>query len=94
MNMKGITHSLVALRGQVKVVIHILMGDGAIGMNKAWVHTEKRGVEEGRHSFLNQLVYFGISLSQRIWVFPSWQKTLENRRINAAVKQMHCDILQ
>lgn len=47
MSMKGFTHSLVALRGQVKIVIHVLVGDGAIGVNKAWVHIEERGVEEG-----------------------------------------------
>lgn len=47
MSMQGFTHGLVALRGQVKVVIHILMGDGAVGVNKAWVHIEERGMGEG-----------------------------------------------
>lgn len=47
MSMKGFTHSLIAIRGQVKVVIHILVGDGAIAVDKAWVHIEERGMKEG-----------------------------------------------
>lgn len=47
MSMQWFTHGLVALRGQVKVVIHILVGDGTIGVNKAWVHIQERGMGEG-----------------------------------------------
>lgn len=79
MSMQGFTYGLVALRGQVKVVIHILVRDGTVGVNKAWVHTEERGMWEGWHSLLNQFVDLGISLSQRIWGFSSWQKTLEKK---------------
>lgn len=79
MGVQGVAHSLVALRGQVKVVVHVLMGDATVGVDEAWVHVEERGVGEGRYGFLDQHVHLGISLPQRVWRFPSGQYTLENR---------------
>ncbi len=79
MGVQGFTHSLVALRSQVKVVVHVLMGDATIGVDEAWVHIEERGVGEGRYGLLDQLVHLGISLPQRVWQFTSGQYTLENR---------------
>lgn len=46
MSMQGFTHNLVPMRGQVKVVIHILVGNGAIGVDETWVHIKERGMRE------------------------------------------------
>lgn len=77
--MQGFTHSLIALRGQVKVIVHVLMGDATIGVDKAWVYIEEKGMREGRYGLLDQLVHLGISLPQRVWHFTPRQYTLENR---------------
>lgn len=69
MGMQGFAHSLIALRGQVKVIVHILMGDATVGVDKAWVDIEERGMREKRYGFLDQLVHFGISVPQRVWHF-------------------------
>lgn len=79
MGVQGFAHNLVALRGQVKVIIHVLMGDATIGVDEAWVHVEERGVREGRYGLLDQLVHLGISLPQRVWRFTSGQYTLEKK---------------
>lgn len=79
MGVQGIAHSLVALRGQVKVIVHVLMGDATIGVDEAWVHIEERGMGERQYSLLDQLVHHGISLPERVWLFTSGQYTLENR---------------
>lgn len=47
MSVQGFAHNLVALRGQVKVIVHVLVGDAAVGMDKAWVYIEERGVRKG-----------------------------------------------
>lgn len=85
MGMQGFTHNLVSLRGQVKVIVHVLMGDATIRVDETWVHIEERGVGEGRYSLLDQLVHLGISLSQRVWQFTSGQYTLKNRCMDAIV---------
>ena len=77
--MQGFAHSLVALRGQVKVVVHVLMADATVGVDEARVHVEERGVGEGRYGLLDQRVHLGISLPQRVWRFTSGQYTLKNR---------------
>lgn len=41
MGMQGFTYSLVAMRGQVKVVVHVLVGDATVGKNKAGVHVQE-----------------------------------------------------
>lgn len=79
MGVQGFAHSLVALRGQVKVIIHVLMRDATIRVHEAWVHVEERGVGEGRYGLLDQLVHLGISLPQRVWRFTSGQYTKYKR---------------
>lgn len=79
MGMQGFAHSLIALRGQVKVIVHVLMGDATIGVDKAWVYIEEKGMRERRYGLLDQLVHLGISLPQRVWHFTPRQYTLENR---------------
>ena len=82
MGVQWFTHSLVALRGQMKVIIHVLMGDATIGVDKTWVHIEERGMGEGRHSLLDQCVHPGVTLPQTVWRFTLGQNTLENRIMN------------
>lgn len=77
--MQGLTHSLVAAGGQVKVIVHVLVGDAAAGVDEARIHIEERGVREGRHGLLEQLVHLGIALPQWVRHFTSRQQTLENR---------------
>lgn len=73
MGMQGVAHSLEALGGQVKVIVHVLMGDAAVGVDEAWVHVEERGVGEGGHGLLHQLVHSGVSLPAKVWRFTSRQ---------------------
>lgn len=77
--MQWFAHSLIALRGQVKVIVHVLMGDATIGADKAWVDIEERGMRKRRQGFLDQSVHLGISLPQRVWHFTPWQYTLRNK---------------
>lgn len=67
MSMQGFAHSLIALRGEVKVIIHVLVGDTAVGVDEAWVYVEEGGVGKGRHSLLDEFVYLCVSLSQGVW---------------------------
>lgn len=88
MGMQGFAHSLIALRGQVKVIVHVLMGDATIGVDKAWVYIEEKGMREGRYGLLDQLVHVGISLPQRVWHFTPRQYTLENRFMYVTIKKV------
>lgn len=53
MSVQGFAHNLVALRGQVKVIVHVLVGDATIGVDETWVYVEERGVGKGQHSLLD-----------------------------------------
>lgn len=59
-------HSLVALRGEVEVVIQVLVGDVPIRVHEAWVYIEERRVGERGHGLLDQPVDLGVLLPQ--WV--------------------------
>lgn len=87
MGVQGFTHSLVALRGQVKIIVHVMVGDATIGVDEARVHVEERSVRERQYSLLNQLVHLGISLPQSIWRFTSGQYTLEHRCVGVIVQE-------
>ena len=73
MSVQGWTHGLVALGSQVKVVVHVLVGNATVGVDKAGVDVEERGVGEGGYGLLHQHVHFGISLPQRVWQFTPGQ---------------------
>lgn len=77
MSVQGFTNNLVALGSQVEVVVHVLVGDATIGMDKARIHVEERGMGEGRHSLLDQLICIGISVAQRVWQFTSRKQPLQ-----------------
>lgn len=47
MGMQRFTYSLISFRGQVKVVVHVLVGDATIGVNKAGVYIEEGGTGKG-----------------------------------------------
>lgn len=74
--MQDLAHSIVALRCQVKVIVHVLVGDGVVGEDEAWVNVEEGGVWEGSDSLFYQLVHLGISISHRVWRFPTRQYAL------------------
>lgn len=42
----GLAHTLVTLRGQVEVVVHVLVGDASVRVDKAMVHVEVGGMRE------------------------------------------------
>lgn len=75
--MQDVTHSLVALRCQMKIIIHVLVRDGAIKVNEARINVEEGGMWERRYSLLDQLVHLGISISHRVWHFAPRQYALE-----------------
>lgn len=85
MGVQEFAHNLVALSSQVKVIVHVLMGDATIGVDEAWVYVEERCMGEGRYSLLDQLVHLGILLPQRVWQFTSGQYTLENTCMDVTV---------
>lgn len=41
MGVQDVAHSLIALRCQVKVIVHVLMGDATVGVDEAGVHIEE-----------------------------------------------------
>lgn len=73
------THSLVAVRCQMKVIVHVLVGDGAVRVDEAGINVEEGGVWERRHCPLDQLVHLGISISHRVWHFAPRQYALETK---------------
>lgn len=67
------------MRGQVEVVIHVLVGDATIGVDKTRVHIKKRGMGESGHCLLDQHVDLAIALSQAVGQFTPGQDPLGNR---------------
>lgn len=84
--MQDVAHSLVALRCQVKVIVHVLVGDAAVGVDEARVNVEEGGVWEGRYSLLYQLVHLGVSISHRVWHFAPRQYALETYKYMSQIE--------
>lgn len=83
MSMQGFAHGLVSLWGQVQVIVHVLVGDATVGVNKAWVHVQEGGVGKRRDGLLDELVHLGISLSEGVWRFTPGQDTLRSTRMDS-----------
>lgn len=88
----------------MKVIIHVLVGDGAIRVDEARVNVEEGGMRERRYSLLDQLVHLGISISHGVWHFAPRQYALEKLiqvkhlkallQINESLKALNRTILE
>jgi len=78
--MQGLAHPLVGLRREMQIIIHVLMCDGTIGLNKPRVHVQKRDMRQRRYLSLNLSIHTRVTLPKRVWTFTSWQQSLVVRK--------------
>lgn len=66
----------VAVAGEVEVVVHVVVTDGAVGMHKPGVGVQEGGVGQQRHLGLQQCVDPPVLLPQRVGVLAPWEQAL------------------
>lgn len=66
----------------MEVIVHVLVGDAAVGVDEAWIHAEEGGVWEGGHSLCDKMVDLGIAFAERVGHLSSGEYPL-GKQINA-----------
>ena len=81
----GLEGAVVALLGEVQVVVHVVVGDGAVGLHEAGVDVDELCAGVALQLLGHQTVDLGVALAQRVRLVTTGQQRLEEKVIRALI---------